>query len=400
VIDGLKPGQRKILWVCLKTNLRSDIKVAQLSGKVSEQSAYHHGEQSLNLTIVGMAQAFVGTNNINLLVPTGNFGSRLSPEAGSARYIYTRLTPITRLLFHQDDDQLLEYLTDEGMPIEPKYYVPIIPMVLVNGAEGIGVGWSTKVPQFNPRDVIENCRRHIRGEPYLEMIPWYSGFTGEIAAAGPTKWTAKGRAEIISDEQIDITELPVQVWTDDYTEFIDKLSCEPEKDKSKEGKAKDAKAKAKPAKPRKKKKDKSGSETDGEDNGQGERERERDLGLKPGRKICDFKHYHTNDTVHFEIYVNEEQMDEIKSVGLETFFRLSRNINSTNMTLFSPQGKIKQYHSPEEIIKDFLEVRLQLYVERKNAILEDLRDVSTQLSNQSRFIKEFIELRNVPRGRR
>jgi DNA topoisomerase-2 len=396
VVDGLKPGQRKILWVCLKTNLRHDIKVAQLSGKVSEQSAYHHGEQSLNLTIVGMAQAFVGSNNINVLVPSGNFGSRLLPEAGSARYIYTRLTPITRTIFHPDDDQLLDYLTDEGMPIEPKYYVPVIPMVLINGADGIGVGWSTKVPQFNPLDVIENCRRRIRGEPYEEMLPWYSGFTGEMVPAGTNKWMSKGLATVLSNEQIDITELPVQVWTDDYTEFIDRLSCEPEKEKSK-----DAKAKPKPPKPAKKKKDKSAGDTEAEDDSQPPAEREKDFGLKPGRKICDFKHYHTNDTVHFEIYVNEEQMDEINAVGLEQFFRLSRNINATNMTLFSPQGKIKQYRSPQEILDDFFEVRLQLYEERKNAILEDLRDISVRLSNQARFIKEFIEkkleLRAVPR---
>jgi len=155
MVDGLKPGQRKILFACFKRNLKHDIKVAQLAGYVSEHSAYHHGEASLASTIVGLAQDYVGANNINLLVPSGQFGTRLQggKDCASPRYIYTRLAPLTRHLFNECDDRLLTYLNEEGQNIEPEWYVPILPLVLVNGAEGIGTGWSTSIPNYCPRAI-------------------------------------------------------------------------------------------------------------------------------------------------------------------------------------------------------------------------------------------------------
>jgi len=148
ICDGFKPGQRKILFACFKRNLTQEIKVAQLSGYVAEKSAYHHGEQSLASTIVGMAQNFVGSNNINHLEPKGQFGTRSmgGKDAASARYIYTKLTAIAKCVFHKNDKFLLNYLNEEGQSIEPEYYIPVIPMILVNGAEGIGTGWSTSIP--------------------------------------------------------------------------------------------------------------------------------------------------------------------------------------------------------------------------------------------------------------
>ena len=117
--------------------MKGQAKVSHLADYISEQTAYHHGESSLQTTIIKLAQDFVGSNNINLLEPIGQFGNRLdggkSPAA--ARYIYTKLSPFARLIYHPDDDALLEYLNDEDRKkIEPKWYVPIIPMILVNGA--------------------------------------------------------------------------------------------------------------------------------------------------------------------------------------------------------------------------------------------------------------------------
>lgn len=123
MVDGLKPGQRKILFASFKRNLKKDIKVAQLSAYVAEHSAYHHGETSLATTIVGLAQDFVGSNNVALLFPSGQFGTRLQggKDAASARYIYTRLAPLTRTLFSEHDDVLLNYLNEEGQAIEPEW---------------------------------------------------------------------------------------------------------------------------------------------------------------------------------------------------------------------------------------------------------------------------------------
>ena len=158
--DGLKPGQRKVLFSCFKRNLTQEIKVAQLSGYVAEKSAYHHGEVSLQGTIVGLAQNFVGSNNINFLTPNGQFGTRYGggSDCAAARYIFTNLSKVTRHVFNPDDDPVLNFLEDEGQSIEPEHYLPILPVCLINGADGIGTGWSTKIPQYNPREIVKNLR--------------------------------------------------------------------------------------------------------------------------------------------------------------------------------------------------------------------------------------------------
>ena len=184
-LDGLKPSQRKVLYSCFKRNLKHEIKVAQLAGYVSEHSAYHHGEASLTQTIIGMAQQFVGSGNLNLLVPCGQFGTRLmgGKDAASPRYVFTKLQQFTRYIFHPDDDPLLTYLDDDGQSIEPVSYVPVIPMVLVNGSEGIGTGWSSSVPTYNPRDILEYLRLMLDGveeEDLPGLKPWYRGFKGEV----------------------------------------------------------------------------------------------------------------------------------------------------------------------------------------------------------------------------
>merc|ERR1719183_2115257 len=186
IMDGFKPTQRKVLYCCFKRNLRSDVKVAQMVGYVGEHSAYHHGEMSLSGTIISMAQDYVGSNNINLLVPSGQFGTRAcgGSDHASARYIYTRLAPLTRLIFSPLDDSVLSYQQEDGQKIEPLWYAPIIPMVLVNGATGIGTGWSTDVPNYDPRAIIENLRLFIAGKKMKNMRPWYRGFTGSIESAG------------------------------------------------------------------------------------------------------------------------------------------------------------------------------------------------------------------------
>jgi DNA topoisomerase-2 len=142
VADGLKPGQRKVIWGCFKRKLKKEIKVAQLVGYISEVAAYHHGEASLTMTIVNLAQDYVGSNNVNLLLPNGQYGTRDmgGKDHASARYIFTELGALTRTVFNPDDGPLLTYLKEDNDWIEPEYYMPVIPMLLVNGAEGIGTG--------------------------------------------------------------------------------------------------------------------------------------------------------------------------------------------------------------------------------------------------------------------
>lgn len=151
--------------------LKSEIKVAQLAGYVSENTGYHHGEQSLVQTIIGLAQNFVGSNNINILKPNGSFGSRAAggKDFSAARYIFTELNEITRKIFNPLDDPLYNYVQDNEQTVEPEWYLPVLPMILVNGAEGIGTGWSTNIPSYNPKDLVANIKRLMNGEELQEM---------------------------------------------------------------------------------------------------------------------------------------------------------------------------------------------------------------------------------------
>lgn len=233
MIDGLKPSQRKVLFGCFKRNLTKEIKVIQLSGYISENVLYHHGEQSLNQTIVSMAQDFVGSNNINYLVPNGQFGTRImgGKDSASPRYIYTYLHPIARYLFKEEDDNLLTQQEEEGVNIEPKNYLPILPTVLVNGATGIGTGWSTTICNHNPIQITDRLIDKLKGTQTTQPLqPWYRGFTGCMTPVNNVdfprffynsqSYLIQGNCSWKDDTTLVITELPVGKWTQDYKQFL------------------------------------------------------------------------------------------------------------------------------------------------------------------------------------
>ena len=357
VVDGLKPGQRKILYTALKAKI-TDIKVAQFSGKVSEMTEYRHGEQSLNMTITNMAQNFVGSNNIALLYPNGNFGTRLQGgnDAASPRYIYTYLKQTTRKIFHPDDDSFLDYIQEDGMSIEPKYYVPIIPMVLVNGANGIGTGYSTTVLSYNPHEIVALMKKrtfNVLANADVQLTPYYVGFKGKTKEISPGKWEFRGIVEEKDDGTLEITELPVKTWTQDYKEFLEKK-------------------------------------------------------LVSENIVKDYKEYHTGTSVHFILSLSSEGMKKLKS-GHETteHENLMKNLklvstdNTTNMMLFSSDGLLKKYETVGDIMEEFYKTRIEFYDTRKKCLKDILNDNLKWASNKVRFIKEIstgvIELRNKKR---
>jgi DNA topoisomerase-2 len=309
-MDGFKPSQRKVLFSCFKRNLKREIKVAQLAGYISEHSAYHHGEASLTQTVIGMAQNFIGSNNINLLSPCGQFGTRLmgGKDAASPRYVFTKLENITRCIFHPHDDPLLTYLDDDGQSIEPSYYVPVIPMVLVNGSEGIGTGWSSSVPTYNPRDVISNLRRMITGELAELMVPWYRGFEGEIMAKvgkDTQNYVVSGKVEQIDESTIVISELPVGRWTTDYKQMLEGLII-----------------------------------------GAAPTVKEKEDGVAAAPQIIrSFKENHTDTTVLFTVVLPPEKLAEITAEkgGLQKRFKLDSSIATTNMHMFDLNSHIKKF---------------------------------------------------------
>ncbi|KAI6196057.1 DNA topoisomerase 2 [Aphelenchoides besseyi] len=343
LVDGLKPGQRKVMFACFKVVEKKEMKVAQLAGAVGAMSAYHHGETSLASTIVNLAQNFVGTNNINLLLPNGQFGTRLcgGKDNASARYIYTQLNPVAKTLFPSADENVLRFLFEDNQQIEPEWYCPIIPMVLVNGAEGIGTAWSTKVPNYNPRELVENMRRLIRGEEIKPMVPWYRKFGGSIIQATDGKYLTIGEVGILGKDTLEITELPIKTWTSNYKSSLLNPMLE-------------------------------GTS-------------------KVAATISDFSEYHTEDTVKFVVKMEPAQLRAYEAKGLHESFKLISSINTTSMVLFDANGCLKRYDSPEQICLEFFDVRKQKYIERKAFLEGMLTAQSERLSEQARFILMKIE---------
>jgi len=225
VVDGLKVSQRKALCGSFMRGItHTEAKVAQLTAFVADKMRYHHGEASMAGTIVALAQGFVGTNNINLLLPKGQLGSRLEggADAASPRYTFVQMNPIASALFVEADSSILQYTEDEGQTTEPVYYCPIISALLVNGSKAIATGYSTNIPQFNPIDLIENVRKRLDGLPPSELVPFYRGFRGSITREEDGRFTTKG-VFVRQDNDIHISELPVGTWSSPYKRYLESL---------------------------------------------------------------------------------------------------------------------------------------------------------------------------------
>ncbi|SCU94119.1 LAFA_0F19988g1_1 [Lachancea sp. 'fantastica'] len=341
VLDGFKPGQRKVLFSCFKRKLRGEIKVAQLIGYVSEHTNYHHGEMSLAQTIVGMAQDFVGSNNIYLLKPNGAFGTRATGGKDSAapRYIFTELNKITPAIFNPLDNPLLNYIQEDGQAIEPQWYLPVIPMLLVNGAEGIGTGWSTNIPPFNPVDIVQNLRRLMNGEEMQEMTPYYRGWRGSLEKIDAQRYRMYGRIEQVGPNVLEITELPAKTWMSTIKEHLL-------------------------------------------------------LGLAGNDKVKkwveDMQENH-GATIKFSVTLSDEEMAKTRKMGFYERFKLISSVNLGNMVAFDPQGRIKKYEDAREILSDFFYVRLEYFQKRKDYMSERLQWQVEKLSQQIRFLQLIVE---------
>ncbi len=358
VYDGLKPSQRKILYACVKRNLYKEIKVAQLSGYVSETSAYHHGEASLQSTIVGLAQTFVGSNNLNLLEPNGQFGTRImgGADCASARYIHTELSKVVQRLFRKEDMPLLTYNEDDGVSVEPIYYLPIIPLVLVNGMNGIGTGFSSTVPKYSVEDIVMNLRRRLHGQGYEPIHPSYRGFQGSIVQVDTKNYMSKGVYRVVNDTTLEITELPLGKWTEDYKKFLDTLLPE-------EGKKKP------------------------------------EVKKKATKTIVDYVNHSSDTNIHFTVkvpkgFIQSLQWSEDPHVdGIEKYFKLttSKGLSLTNMHLYNGKQQITKYHSINAIMDDFYEARYELYVSRKEYQVKDLQTKLCIVDAKIRFIQEVMD---------
>lgn len=383
MLDGLKPSQRKILWAALKRNLTTEIKVAQMAGYVSEVAAYHHGEVSLQGAIVGMAQDFVGSNNLNLLVPSGQFGTRLQggKDAASPRYIFTALESITKAIVRKEDDAILKYTEDDGEFVEPETYLPVLPMLLVNGAIGIGTGFSTNVPNFNPQDiarVLRACLTSAGGSHMdlkaTQLQPWWFGFRGTVTGSldGRT-WTTKGCYEFVGDDSaaVRITELPVGSWTLDYKQFLDEMLTQQEED------LKDWQALSK-------KKDRTDKEN-------------KAVAQKPVPWLKDWKPAYNDTDAGFILYLDEDAYHTARAYPkeFEEHFKMTTTFKTTNMVAFNAEGKIHRYESVGEVLEEFYRVRLAAYSARKEKEMGRMREEIRELDARLAFVKAVVERRLV-----
>jgi len=384
LMDGLKISLRKILYAAFKKGgLKTEIKVAQFSGYVSEHSAYHHGEASLNAAIVGMAQNFVGSNNINLLEPNGQFGSRCAAgqDSASERYIFTQLNRLTRLIYRQEDDAVLTYIDDDGQMVEPIYYAPAIPMILVNGSKGIGTGFSTDVMQHNPLQIIAYVRAmlattSVADRPVIE--PYFKGFKGTIrnigsgapaAVAASAKYLIKGTYEIVADRKVRITELPIGTWTDDYKQFLEKLMEAPAvSDK-------------------------------GKDNGKGGAS----SASSSAPVLKEYSDMSTDTVVDITVTFHPSYPHTPKDLQasivdadagtnkLEKLLGLFTTQSTTNMNLFDAHEKLRKYATIYDIIEDYYVERLALYAKRKAVMLAQLTNELRVLTNRAKYIQEVLD---------
>ena len=363
ICDGLKICLRKILFAAFKKKLFTEIKVAQFSGYVSEHSSYHHGEASLNGAIIGLAQNFVGSNNINLFKPEGQFGTRLQggKDAASERYIFTYLTPIARKIFSEFDDAILDYIDDDGSIVEPIYYVPIIPMILVNGTKGIGTGFSTDIMCYNPIQIIkylESKLNNVSEEDLKTMLiePYYQGFKGKIYPCDTThkKYIIKGCYETIGPDKIRISELPIGTWTQDYKEFLESI-LDSKSTKTKSSKSND-------------------------------------------EYVKDFVDMSTDINVDIEVTLYPGILSKLLSEnheydinGLEKYLKLCTSQCTTNMHLFNEKEQLNKYDNVYEIIDSYYTIRYDYYDKRKKYIIEKIEGELKVLSNKARFIQYNLD---------
>ncbi len=361
LIDGFKTSTRKILYGCFKRKLTKEVKVAQLSGYISEHSGYHHGEASLNNAIIGMAQEYLGSNNISMLIPNGQFGTRLSggKDHASERYIYTYLNNITRYIFPEYDDKIYNYINDDGYMVEPEYYLPIIPMILVNGGKGIGTGFSYEGLQYNVIKIIDYLINKInKSNKVIDITPYYEGYKGTINKLSDTKFIFRGKYKCIGYNKISVTELPIGMWTDTFKELLESLM-----DKSK---------------------DKNGN-----------------------KKVPIIKKYIdscTDTLIDFTIVFNGNNLTNLISkkydngiTGLDKTLKLYTTKSTTNMYLFNHKQQLKKYKTIYDIIDAYYPVRLNGYKLRKEYLIKEYERIVIKLTNKAKFIKEqcdnIIDLR-------
>lgn len=344
IIDGFKPSQRKIIHVSSqvwKNGNEKTLKVFQLSGKVASDCFYHHGDQSLSNAIINMAQKF--KNNAPLLEEDGQFGSLRSPQAGAPRYIGTKLSENFGLIYK--DFELLYYKEEEGEKIEPRFFLPIIPTVLLNGSSGIAVGFASNILNRDIKDLIDACVKILNGKNIGEIKPSLNGFTGEFIQdkENNKRWIIRGKFTRANTSTVKISELPPSMTYEKYEELLDKLVDD---------------------------------------------------------KVIVSYDDNCKDNIDYTIKFTRADLDKLNDEKLIKLLKLEESATEIYSTL-DENGKLKIFDCTSDIIRYFVEFRLGYYHKRKKFLLNKLNHELKILSNRGRFIKAIIDgklkVNNVPK---
>ena len=339
VVDGLKVSQRKALCGSFMKGIENaESKVAQLTGFVSDKMQYHHGESSMSGTIVGMAQDFVGSNNINFLLPKGQLGSRISngADAASPRYTFVQMNPVTLSIFKKEDSAVLTWNTDEGVTTEPVFYCPVIATLLVNGCRSIATGYSTNIHPYNVYDLISNVRKRLKNERRSPLVPYFRGFAGSVESM-ENGFLCRGVYRISSGpgsgkSTVHVTDIPIGVSISSYKQLLDSLL--------------DKKA------------------------------------IQGYEECC------TDSLVDFTVTLKNEEEEES---NLESLLRLTSVLRTTNMHAFDARGKIKKYEDVGEIEEEHFLERFKVYEDRRNHMISVLKFEAELIGEKVRFFEAKIK---------
>lgn len=337
-IDSFKPSQRKVVYVAekiWKTGNEKPMKVFQLTGRTAMEAYYHHGNQSMDALITNMGQKF--KNNLPILDGIGQYGSLRSPEAGAPRYISTKLHPNFRLIFK--DFELLDNQIDEGVIIEPKWYLPIIPMVIINSSVSIGMGYSSNILGRNPKDVVQACIDHLNGKKIKELSPWFNEFSGTWTrdSENPNKWIARGTYEVKTND-VHITELPPDWVFEKYEGYLDDLI---------------------------------------------------------DKKVIRDYDNNSSASIDYNLKFRKDDLKELVEKGkLDALLKITSSFTE-NLTTLDENGKLKIFDCVEDIIAYFVDFRLGYYQKRKDYLVDKFTKELREMCYKAKFIKSIIDKKLV-----
>ena len=340
-IDGLKLSQRKIIYAAFKRCYDSWIKTDTMCAQTQIDTNYIHGAANLESVIDNLAASYVGANNYPLLTGnSGGFGCRISPRPSAGRYTRIKMADITKKLFIDVDNQILEKQFFEGDYIEPKFLIPVFPIMFLNGSNGMSTGFSNDIQPRNPLEIIEYIKKKLSGcqKPRMELLPWFRGHQGQVMHNSEMNRN-ESFGVIVKNNMTSytITELPIGAEYQKYVEYLDKL-CE------------------------------NGTIQDYDD-------------------MCDPK----TDKIHFEIKTTREftRKHEVDRKLYETL-HLVKSLPET-LCCIDENNRVKEFESIQAILDAFIELRLKYYNKRKEYLLDELRKSLGQLASKYLFVKGIID---------